>query len=221
MPETLFSPNWEFTMKHHLTRVALKCLALTAFTATSAAANAMATYTYSGPALTNFSTGDPGHPVSATALVASFVFNTAIAPSSGTTDNFQSVAPESWSITGGGYSLSSTDPNAALWFWAFTDAAGSLVGWDYLAYQAPNENGPRFRSFLYPTGQYTTWNTAIKTDAVFYWNQPNGISSGNNTTLGSGSWDVAITPVPEPTSAAFLLAGLGAIGWVARRRARA
>ena len=34
----------------------------------------------------------------------------------------------------------------------------------------------------------------------------------------SGSFDVTVTPVPEPHEWAMMLAGLGLVGWVARRR---
>jgi hypothetical protein len=36
-----------------------------------------------------------------------------------------------------------------------------------------------------------------------------------------GALNVALTPVPEPQTLALLLAGLGVIGWVAKRRASA
>jgi PEP-CTERM motif len=45
-----------------------------------------------------------------------------------------------------------------------------------------------------------------------------GWQGGSDEALGLGFLTVSVTPVPEPAPAALLLAGLGAIGWLARRR---
>jgi len=44
-----------------------------------------------------------------------------------------------------------------------------------------------------------------------------GFASGFRITQGRGSVNFT-APIPEPETYALLLAGLGAVGWVARRR---
>ncbi len=46
------------------------------------------------------------------------------------------------------------------------------------------------------------------------------LSSSGNTIYGNVNATVSVTPVPEPASYALMLAGFGAIGFIARRRRR-
>ncbi len=194
----------------------------------AAPVHAQVTYTYTGAPLNSFFNGDPAHLVNSTGLLATFTFASAVASNIGTTDNFSAVVPTSWSITGGGYALNSSQPGAVLnggptpaALYVFTDAGGALLGWDFLATSIVNteQTGPTFRSFLYPTGQFSTSMPTIKTDVAAYWNMPAGVSTGENTSVSGGAW--TISAVPEPSSLALWMAGLVLLPWAAARRATA
>ena len=65
-----------------------------------------------------------------------------------------------------------------------------------------------------PFSFYTADNVLLKLSA----SGTNAVVSSNDLNRLDISFNAAVTPVPEPETYAMLLAGVGVIGWVARRR---
>ena len=59
------------------------------------------------------------------------------------------------------------------------------------------------------------WNSSIDSNAKYLFFTPNASNGKNNDYL---VWGASVSPVPEPSTYAMVLAGLGLVGFAARRR---
>ena len=117
------------------------------------------------------------------------------------------------------------DANSSNWFrFAVTADAGDFNPFHYTISEVGNP-GVSFSGLINPVG--ATYKTGFldKADNVQNFSSGHSYSltiSGDTKTPGNKSFTLtsnsSITPVPEPESYAMLLAGLGLIGTIARRR---
>ena len=177
-------------------KTVFRLAAIAAVLAASAAAHADVTYTYTGNdftdgAMSPYSTSDH--------LSGILKFTAAL----GSNFSYKQVFPISFSFTGGvaGDAVTSFDGGGG--FYAQTDATGVIDGW-YIAGSPVSSNN-------YIQSQFTRYD-----GAQFDYFKNNGNSA--SVTGNAGHWDVTVAAVPEPETYALMLAGLGALGMVARRR---
>ncbi len=113
------------------------------------------------------------------------------------------------------------------------DTAGTFKLWDYLGdiadlpeYTAPGDpgidiykdlgSGKIYGSFAYlGTEGYTYQTITLSSDAIFDLNA--AIDNGDEQWAIGGSF-APTAPIPEPETYALMLAGLGLVGWMAKRR---
>ncbi len=113
------------------------------------------------------------------------------------------------------------------------DTAGTFKLWDYLGdiadlpeYTAPSApgiaifddlgSGKLYGSFAYlGTESYTYQTITLSSDAIFDLNA--AIDNGDEQWAIGGSF-APTAPIPEPETYALMLAGLGLVGWMAKRR---
>jgi len=107
--------------------------------------------------------------------------------------------------------------------WGITGVPGSSGGWSIAADQsvtldlvvamhASNYSG----AFLFDDIQLTANQTQLGTWQISWLNNGGQVPDYSNASL----WvrDVSVSPVPEPTTYGLMLAGLGLVGFLARRR---
>ena len=115
----------------------------------------------------------------------------------------------------------------------YADTAGTFKLWDYLGdiadlpeYTAPGApgiaifddlgSGKLYGSFAYlGTESYTYQTITLSSDAIFDLNA--AIDNGDEQWAIGGSF-APTAPIPEPETYALMLAGLGLVGWMAKRR---
>ena len=115
----------------------------------------------------------------------------------------------------------------------YADTAGTFKLWDYLGdiadlpeYTAPGApgiaiyddlgSGKLYGSFAYlGTEGYTYQTITLSSDAIFDLNA--AIDNGDEQWAIGGSF-APTAPIPEPETYALMLAGLGLVGWMAKRR---
>ena len=128
------------------------------------------------------------------------------------------------------YSFSSAVDIASLtismWYSAYADpASGSLVGGSFSNDQDFGNTGSRLLVFANNPGADSNWFASSRADQFFSttWSNLAAGTYSLNFAVAGGSLKVddvtiAVTAVPEPETYAMMLAGLGLIGAMARRR---
>ena len=92
------------------------------------------------------------------------------------------------------------------------NASGQVVGYSYTL-------GGAAHAFLYDNGTMTDLNSLVSLTGGTVLYQALGINdSGQIIADGSNGQAYLLTPVPEPGSYAMMLAGLGLVGYVVRRK---
>lgn len=150
---------------------------------------------------------------------------------------FTNTGPAALSITDIYWDWTGSSPSLSTWFASITDSGagvdfsfgaspsnlsgGNTVGFD--ANLGADTNSPTQPNGVNPGewvnfrfwGSFSALSAALTSGALDVGIHVQGFANG-----GSESF-VVTTPVPEPSTYALMLAGLGAIGWVARRRKQA
>jgi hypothetical protein len=174
------------------------------------------TYTYTGfefgdAGLTNNVGGDIYQFLATDSVTATVVLDAAI-PSDSSADyvNDPDFTPDllSWSITAGGLTLSSTDPNATLQQLSFATTGADVTFWEMYANGAP-ASAPADLS-------YASIITINDFEAVYDEGFLDSNGSGSNNgeiDLNPGSWSNSESPsVPEPATITMLIGGLTFLG---------
>lgn len=99
---------------------------------------------------------------------------------------------------------------------ALPDVAGSNVWLQIINSQNAN---PYTQSAFYSVGAYSYNDSPTTVEDQFYLNMSNAKGSAMNGTIDiyTGAWGT-LAPVPEPSTYAMMLAGLGLLGAAARRK---
>lgn len=172
------------------------CAALLSFSATVNAA--VTTYTYTG---VNFNSVK-GPYTTNDSVTGSITLANALASN---LTSYTSVAPTSFSFSDGINTVTNATPNVGSLFAFKTDASGDILQWQVTVY----------------TGLVSQFSIAtINAPGLLGADDHVYVNSGN-TAYGQilnspGTWTV--TAVPEPESYVMLMAGLGLIGCISRRR---
>lgn len=182
----------------------LKALVAAGLIATGGAANALIVDFYDGTDL--IATME-------TSLGTVFELDFVAAPSSGAFIDYINLAGPGGLFLNLGSQAASASYSAG----GFTDA-GNTYNWRV---DFPNSNGPgsdRFR-----VGDTASWTIAVTDPEAWDFNMlhVNAFLNGESIKLEScvrGADCVPTTPIPEPSTYALMLAGLGVVGWMARRR---
>ncbi|MEB0023222.1 PEP-CTERM sorting domain-containing protein [Actimicrobium sp. CCI2.3] len=160
-------------------------------------ARADVTYTYTG---NNFSTSATSPYSTSDHLSGVLDFAEALGPNLG----YQRVAPVSFSFTGSvvGDSVTNTANITDSGFFVRTNAAGVIDGW-YIGISSPGNFFVQSQHTLYDGVQFDYF----------------GKAGGHGSVLANaGQWAVTVSAVPEPETYAMLLAGLGLMGFMSRRK---
>lgn len=172
--------------------------------------SAQVTYTYTGNNFTNFQYGEPpaGAYDTSMSVSGSFQVASAFTPFVG-----YNITPLSYSFSDGRNVFSSASPAGYAYFEIVTNASGQIDWWNIQLRDEPSMGNIR---------QIMTGSPAISTgqDSGVIQVNSDGSVSFDTAWINSqpGSWSAAVTPVPEPDTYAMLLAGLGLLGFAARRR---
>ncbi|HKX94685.1 MAG TPA: FxDxF family PEP-CTERM protein [Methylibium sp.] len=182
----------------------LKALAAASLIATGGAANALIVDFYDGTDL--IATME-------TSLGTVFELDFVAAPSSGAFIDYINLAGPGGLFLNLGSQAASASYSAG----GFTDA-GETYNWRV---DFPNSNGPGSDRFA--VGDTATWTIAVTDPDAWDFNMlhVNAFLNGESIKLEScvrGADCVPTTPIPEPSTYALMLAGLGIVGWMARRR---
>jgi hypothetical protein len=174
---------------HHLPLSRLKPLLAAALLACAGLSAQAASFTFSGVT-------DSGS-LDGTAFSGSFSYAGPAAGFDGSID----LSAFSLRFAGNSYALGGADAGTTpvAWF-----SAGSFVGLDY---QDSSAADPALRPVVNLVAGFTQFSEAY----LAYDTTGGGIE-------GFGSYTVTAVPVPEPASGAMLLAGLGLVGLLVRRR---
>lgn len=167
--------------------------------------SAQVTYSYAGNNFTTFQYGEPpeGSYTTAMRVTGSFQVASAFTPFVG-----YNITPLSYSFTDGRNVFSSASPVGTAYFELVADASGQIFFWNIQLRYEPTP------------GNVSQIMTDIGQDSGVIAVTIDGNSSFDTAWVNSqpGSWSVAVSPVPEPETYAMLLAGLGLLGFAARRR---
>jgi hypothetical protein len=144
----------------------------------------------------------------------------------GDTSGFSGTFGGGWSLLGKVTSSSgSSTVDGVNFTWGFTQTTGTTGTWSLMADQAltmdlvfamhaSNHSG----AFLFDDQSLVADAVTPGTWSIHWLNNGGNVPDFSNLTLFAR--DIT-TPVPEPETYALMLAGLGAMGWVARRRKKA
>lgn len=148
----------------------------------------------------------------AAASVSGFAAGTAMSSASGPVPNSEAWVGFGLSFGGNGTADFTFDPSAAYLNALLTVSGNTLFGSGQVTFSNVQLDGAAF------TANGSNWvYTGAVTDAVhhitFDYNVPTGTIAQYTATAV-----MTAAPVPEPETYAMLLAGLGALGFVARRR---
>lgn len=172
--------------------------------------SAQVTYTYTGNNFTNFQHGDPipaGSYNTSMSVSGSFEVASVFTPFVG-----YNFTPLSYAFTDGRNLFTSAFPAGFAYFEIVTNASGQIDWWNIQLRDEPSPSNIR---------QIMTFSTGILSG------QDSGLIQVNNPPVSfdtawinsqPGSWTAAVTPIPEPSTYALMLAGLGLLGFAARRR---
>ena len=184
----------------------LKALVAAGLIATGGAANALIVDFYDGTDLIATMETSAG-----TTFELEFVY----APGGGAAfiDYINLAGPGGLFVAGLGQTISDVDYSAA----GFTDS-GNTYNWRV---DFPNSNRPGTDRF--GVGDTATWAIVVTDPEAWDFNMlhVNAFLNGESIKLEScvrGADCVPTTPIPEPSTYALMLAGLGVVGWMARRR---
>ncbi len=141
----------------------------------------------------------------------------------GNTSGFDGTFGAGWSLLGKVAGGGSTTLNGVNFTWGFTQATGTTGGWSLMASQnvtfdlvfamhASDHSG----AFLFDDQPMVAGATTPGTWAIHWLNNGGQVPDFSNVTLFAR--DVVTTAVPEPETYALMLAGLGVMGFIARRR---
>jgi PEP-CTERM motif len=189
-----------------LSMLAVICLLLV-----SLPSYAQVTYTYTG---NDFNTVGPPYTTSDN-VTGSVTFASQL-PSN---LNFVSEAPTSWSFSDGVDSLASTLSGVIPHFLFKTDSSGDIVGWFVHVFWQPDpyDYYEIYSYANYPNSAYYPYTNPVTDDQGDYVLGVYDVYKGL-VLNAPGTWTLSVTPVPEPETYAMLLAGLGLLGFMARRR---
>ncbi|NHZ90355.1 PEP-CTERM sorting domain-containing protein [Massilia sp. CCM 8733] len=99
----------------------------------------------------------------------------------------------------------------------FSVTGSAKTGLDITEFNLIDSTGSLFGGTLLSTGATDQWSLSTSSlNAGTYTLQVKGSILGN--TVGRYSTNIALAPVPEPETYAMMLAGLGLLGFTARRR---
>lgn len=142
----------------------------------------------------------------------------------GNTSGFDSTFGTGWSLLGKVTSSSGSNTLGGVSFtWGFLQPTGTSGTWSLMANQnvtldlvfamhASNRSG----AFLFDNQALAANVVTPGTWSIHWLNNGGQVPDFSNLTLFAR--DVAVTPIPEPETYALMLAGLGVLGFVARRR---
>jgi hypothetical protein len=166
-------------------------------------AKAQYTYTYTGTPYVAFA----GDYSAANFVSGSFTVESALADGM---HDFFSSPPLQMSFNDGLGVVSHTFSSAVGSVSYVTVADSSIIGWD-LRFMSPDPSVPDQAFYLATT-------PSVSAVGIFSLIDLNVSSAAYSN--GSGSWTVSsvTTPIPEPEIYAMMLAGLGVLGFVARRK---
>jgi hypothetical protein len=208
-------------MRHHLLKSALCAAGLVAAMSSGSAFAAACTGINLGTSQTSDVTFDA---LASDACVISGV-NPQAGPN-GDTSGFSGTFGGGWSLLGKVTSSSGSNTLDGVNFtWGFTQTTGTTGTWSLMADQAvtmdlvfamhaSNHSG----AFLFDDQPLVADAVTPGTWSIKWLNNGGNVPDFSNLTLFAR--DVT-TPVPEPETYALMLAGIGAMGFVARRRKKA
>ena len=144
----------------------------------------------------------------------------------GNTSGFDGTFGTGWSLLGKVAGSGSNSLGGVNFTWSFTQATATTGTWSLtadknvtldlvFAMHASDHSG----AFLFDDQPMVASAVTPGTWSINWLNNGSQVPSYSNLTLFAR--DVVTTPVPEPETYALVLAGLGAIGFVAKRRRRA
>jgi hypothetical protein len=191
-------------------RTAILLLAGVSAALTAPLSYANVTYTYTGNNFAGFQYGDlpPGEYDKSMSVSGSFEVASAFEPNHGY--NFK---PLSYAFTDGRNRLTSASPAGSAYFEIFANASGQIDWWNIQLRDEPSTGNIR---------QIMTGSTAIlsgQDSGVIQVSDPSVQFDTGWINSSPGSWTfTTAAPIPEPETYAMMMAGLGLLGFLARRR---